>query len=58
MRAIAKCRECGLEIELTIRKDHESFSKVEVYRHYQEKHPEVLAKYDVGMPYTPVEFRR
>jgi hypothetical protein len=52
--AYSTCPFCGLRIGLKRKKDFESHSKIEVYRHFQKQHPEVLT--GTGMPYTKVEF--
>lgn len=54
-RAFAKCLICGEQIELVQMKDFESFSKIEVLKHFRAEHPEVLRDIPHGMPYTPIE---
>lgn len=54
MRAFSTCRICGERIELIERKDFESFTEIELWRHVEQRHPAEMTK--VGMPFHPVEF--
>lgn len=55
MMAYIKCPLCDQRVDLYHMKDFESYSQVEVQRHYQARHPELL-KDDNVMPYIRIQF--